>query len=111
MKLDIPDDLIDAVNKYVTTNWKDGRDPSKLGALNAVAYIGERLTAVLSIAKQTPPTETETNLETARKAHRHAAHVYANAKKGPGSKIAAARLERAGIAVTMALALTKTEDD
>lgn len=40
MKINIPDHLVDAVDKYVNTNWKDGRDPSKFGALNAVAYIG-----------------------------------------------------------------------
>jgi hypothetical protein len=110
MKIDIPDYLVNAIDKYVATDWK-GRDPSKIGALNAVAYIGERLVVELSEARRKPSTEAETNLEAARKAHRHAAHVYANAKKGPGNKIAAARLERAGVAVTMALALAKTEDD
>lgn len=115
MKIDISDYLVDAIDKYVTTSWKDGRDPSKLGALNAVAYIGERLVAELAEARRKSSAvaiaKAETDLEAARKAHRHAAHVYANAKKGPGSKIAAAKLERAGIAVTMALALARTEDD
>lgn len=111
MRIDIPDYLVDAIDKYTATDWKDGRDPSKLGALNAVAYIGERLVAELAEARRKPSAGTETSLEAARKAHRHAAHVYANAKKGPGSKIAAAKLERAGIAVTMALALARTEDD
>lgn len=111
MKINIPDHLVEAIDKYVNTNWKDGRDPSKLGALNAVAYIGERLVAVLLAEKQTTPSKAETDLEAARKAHRHAAHVYANAKKGPGNKIAAAKLEQAGVAVTLALALTRTEND
>lgn len=111
MKIDIPDYLVDAIDKYVNTDWKDGRDPSKLGALNAVAYIGERLVAELSAARKAPSAKVEIDLEAARKAHRHAAHVYANAKKSPGGKIAAAKLERAGIAVTMALALARTEND
>lgn len=109
MKINIPDYLIDAIDKYVGTNWKDGRDPSKLGALNAVSYIGEHLVAVVSAAKRATPPEAEANLEAARKAHRHAAHVYAYAKKGPGGKLAAEKLERAGIAVTMALAIARTE--
>lgn len=111
MKIDIPDDLVDAIDKYVGTDWKDGRDPSKLGALNAVAYIGERLVAEVSAPRRAALTEAETNLEAARKAHRHAAHVYANTKKGPGGKIAAEKLERAGIAVTLALAIARTEND
>ncbi len=111
MKIDIPDYLIDAIDKYASTDWKDGRDPSKLGALNAVAYIGERLVTELAAARRTRPTGVEIDLEAARKAHHHAAHVYANARKGPGNKIAAQKLEHAGIAVTMALALARTKDD
>lgn len=115
MKIDIPDDLIETVDKYLSTDWKDGRDPSRYGALNAVAYIGERLVAVVSDARQRPVTEAETNLEAARKAHRHAAHVYAGVKGGPNvearRKAAAAQLERAGVAVTMALALARLESD
>jgi hypothetical protein len=110
MRIDIPNYLIDAINKYVGTDWEDGRDPSKIGALNAVAYIGERLVAEVSAARRAPPTEAETNLEAARKAHRHAAHVYAGTKKGSGSKLAAEKLERAAIAVTMALAIARTEN-
>ncbi len=111
MRIDIPDYLVDAIDKYVGTDWKDGRDPSKFGALNAVAYIGERLVVELSAARRASPTETETNLETARKAHRHAAHVYVNAKKGPGSKLAADKLEHAAIAVVMALAIARARND
>lgn len=110
MKIDIPDYLIDAIDKYASTDWKDGRDPSKIGALNAVAYIGERLVAELSAARKAKPSKAEVNLEAARKAHRHAAHVYAGSKKG-SNKLAAAKLEQAGVAVTLALALTRTEND
>lgn len=37
--------LVEAIAKYNATDWSDGRDPSKLGALNAVAYIGEHVAA------------------------------------------------------------------
>ncbi len=110
MKIEISNELIAAINDYTARDWKSGQDPSKLGALNAVAYIGERLVAEVSAARRSPPAESEVILESARKAHHHAAHVYANAKKGPGNKIAADKLERAGIAVTMALAIAKTEN-
>ena len=42
----LPSDLADAIEHYVDTDWNDGRDPSKLGSLNAVSYIGERLVAL-----------------------------------------------------------------
>jgi hypothetical protein len=42
----LPSDLADAIEHYSNTNWNDGRDPSKLGALNAVSYLGERLVAL-----------------------------------------------------------------
>lgn len=115
MRINIPNDLVDAIDKYVATHWEDGRDPSKLGALNAVAYIGERLLAVVSSARQGRVAEAETDLETARKAHRHAAHVYAGVKGGPNvearRRAAAAQLERAGVAVTIALAVASAMDD
>ncbi len=113
MKIDISDDLVKVINEYVNTDWKDGRDPSKFGALNAVAYIGERLVAELLAARSTQPTKTETSLEAARKAHRHAAHVYAGVKKVPGNearrRATAKQLESAGVAV--AIALIKAEND
>lgn len=113
MRIDIPDDLVEAIDNYLTTDWKDGRDPSKLGALNAVAYIGGRLVAELLAARQAPPTKAETDLEAARRAHRHAAHVYAGVKKVPGNearrRAAAQQLENAGVAV--AIALVKVEND
>jgi len=46
----LPNDLADAIEKYLATDYNDGRDPSKLGALNAVSYIGERLVALYRIA-------------------------------------------------------------
>jgi len=41
--------LVDAIRRYNRTDWHDGRDPSKLGALNAVAYIGERVAAIVRV--------------------------------------------------------------
>lgn len=38
--------LADAIERYLDTDWKDGRDPSKFGALNAVAYIGEQIAGI-----------------------------------------------------------------
>jgi hypothetical protein len=46
LTITISSDLADAIEKYAGTAWDDGRDPSKLGALNAVSYIGERLVAL-----------------------------------------------------------------
>lgn len=47
----LPADVVVAVNKYHATDWSDGRDPSKFGALNAVAYIGERVIALVPPAR------------------------------------------------------------
>jgi hypothetical protein len=44
--LRIPQHLVDAIESYLTTDWSDGRDPSKIGALNAVAYIGEQVARI-----------------------------------------------------------------
>jgi len=38
-------DVVTAIEKYITTDWASC-DPSKIGALNAVAYIGERVVAL-----------------------------------------------------------------
>ncbi len=46
LTLTIPSDLADAIERYAGTDWNDGRDPSKLGALNAVSYIGEQVVAL-----------------------------------------------------------------
>lgn len=40
-------DLVNAIERYARTNWKDGRDPSGIGALNAVAFIGERVAEIV----------------------------------------------------------------
>lgn len=45
----LPDDLVAAIDAYLDADWTDGRNPSKLGALNAVAYIGE---CVASLRKE-----------------------------------------------------------
>jgi len=50
LTITISSDLADAIEKYAGTDWSDGRDPSKLGALNAVSYIGERLVALYQSA-------------------------------------------------------------
>lgn len=47
----LPKHLVKAIDDYLDTDWKDGRDPSKLGALNAVAYIGERVAAIRARSK------------------------------------------------------------
>ena len=44
----VPRHLVEAVRTYLATNWDDGRDPSRLGALNAVACIGEQFAACLA---------------------------------------------------------------
>ena len=46
IRITIPVDLASAIDNYLSTDWKDGRDPSKIGALNAVAYIGERVAGI-----------------------------------------------------------------
>lgn len=45
-QITLPDDLINAIDAYPTTDWSK-RDPSKIGALNAVAYIGERVASIV----------------------------------------------------------------
>ena len=47
MKIDLPSELVVAIDRYLDTDWSNC-DPSKLGALNAVAYIGERVTAIVA---------------------------------------------------------------
>lgn len=42
----LPEDLARAVDNYLTADWSKARDPSRMGALNAVAYIGERVAAL-----------------------------------------------------------------
>ncbi len=51
----LPDHLVSAIRDYLATDWKDGRDPSGYGALNAVCYIGERVAALY--ASSTTPTK------------------------------------------------------
>ena len=46
MTITLPRYLVRAIDAYLDTDWKDGRDPSKLGAFNAVAYIGEHVAAI-----------------------------------------------------------------
>ena len=46
LTLNISSDLADAIEHYANTDWSDVRDPSKLGALNAVSYIGEQIVAL-----------------------------------------------------------------
>lgn len=38
----LPNDLAESIEKYLATDW-NGQTPIEFGALNAVAYIGERL--------------------------------------------------------------------
>jgi len=47
----LPKHLVEAIDTYLDTDWSDGRDPSKIGSLNAVAYIGERVAAIRARSK------------------------------------------------------------
>jgi hypothetical protein len=51
LRVTLPSHIVDALENYVSTSWGDGRDPSKIGALNAVCWIGEQLVAVYAVAK------------------------------------------------------------
>lgn len=62
----IPGWLVDAIRKYKATDWAKC-DPSKIGAVNAVAYIGERVVDLVS-ACATADTLTEEQINTVRKA-------------------------------------------
>ena len=44
-------DLVASIERYVDTDWK-ACDPSKIGALNAVAFIGERVVAIYQAKKR-----------------------------------------------------------
>jgi hypothetical protein len=44
LMLTISSELADAIEHYVNTDWSE--DPSKIGALNAVSYIGEQIVAL-----------------------------------------------------------------
>lgn len=46
MRVTLPASLVAAIDDYNQTDWRDGRDPSRFGALNAVAFIGERVAAL-----------------------------------------------------------------
>lgn len=48
VRVTLPAHLVKAIRQYNAKDWKDGRDPSKLGALNAVAYIGEQVAALIA---------------------------------------------------------------
>lgn len=50
-RITLPANLVDAIESYLSTPWSDGRDPSKIGALNAVAFIGERVAAIFSVKR------------------------------------------------------------
>lgn len=43
----LPYSLVKAIERYNQTLWSAKNDPSRLGALNAVAYIGEQVAAIL----------------------------------------------------------------
>jgi len=48
----LPKWLCEAIESYLDTDWKDGRDPSGFGAMNAVWYIGERIAAVYASCRR-----------------------------------------------------------
>jgi len=51
LTITLPSELADAIDDYLVTDWAS-RDPSKLGALNAVSYIGERLVGIYRKANE-----------------------------------------------------------
>jgi hypothetical protein len=55
--IDLPKQLSDAIEKYLDTNWSSTVDPSKFGALNAVAYIGECVVALYATTRITATTK------------------------------------------------------
>lgn len=44
--IELPRWLCDAIEAYIDADWRDGRDPSGFGGMNAVGYIGERVAAI-----------------------------------------------------------------
>lgn len=48
-RIELTDDLVEAIRRYLETDWNRG-DPSRLGALNAVAYIGEKVVVIYARA-------------------------------------------------------------
>lgn len=50
--VELDESLVKAVDAYLDTDWKDGRDPSKFGALNAIAYVGERVAAIRALKRK-----------------------------------------------------------
>jgi hypothetical protein len=44
--IELPAALVQDIENYLDADWSDGRDPSGVGVLNAVAYIGERVAAL-----------------------------------------------------------------
>lgn len=56
ISIDLPSFVAKAIEAYNSVDWKDGRDPSGFGAINAVAYIGEHVAALYAqqIRRETP---------------------------------------------------------
>ncbi len=55
IKMTIPANLVNAIDGYLDTDWNDGRDPGKIGALNAVSYIGEQIAAIRAATRRAKP--------------------------------------------------------
>lgn len=54
-QLEVPADLVRAIDAYIDGDWSKQADPSRFGALNAVAYIGERIAAMRKATRETTP--------------------------------------------------------
>lgn len=83
----LPEDIVAAIEKYVATDWAK-QDPSKIGALNAVAYIGERLIALVQnlpheLAKNHPLLDLELAAHEYDVAHRKTVYADRAAKDAP----------------------------
>jgi hypothetical protein len=49
----LPANLVRTIDAYLDADWSEKRDPSKIGALNAIAYIGERVAAIRKANRST----------------------------------------------------------
>jgi len=52
MRITLPASLARAIEDYLDTDWDSGPDPSKLGALNSVSFIGERVAAIYAFRRR-----------------------------------------------------------
>jgi hypothetical protein len=88
LEVTIPGHLVESVEKYVATDWAKV-DPSKFGALNAVAYIGEQLATLVVNARKRIADEHAAELQ------RKAREAFApNTQRQQIAKIASSLMDR-----------------